>query len=115
SFLDAANQPIDPRTRALGISHEITNGTSLPRGTGARNDASEDDENFRIEVWDPTAPGERSMLAAVESFEPNGRARARLERIELVRENDNEPFRSGFLRLVGDAMDTRAPGVQTQV
>jgi hypothetical protein len=116
SFLDATNRPIDPRSGALGVSHEITNGTSLPRGTSPRDATSdEDDENVRIEVWDPTVPGERSTFAAVESFEPNGTPRARLERVELVRESDQEPFRSGFLRLVGDAMDTRAPGVASQV
>lgn len=116
AFLDARNRPIDPRTGALGISHEITNGTSLPRGTGPRDATSdEDDENVRIELWEPTLPGERSILASVESLSPSGTPRARLDRVELVRENDGEPFRSGFLRLVGDAMDTRAPGVATQV
>lgn len=111
-FLSADNALIDPRRAAASISHAITNDASLSRDDSfeARN---ADPNDLRIEIFDPAAEG--LTLSATLSSEPaGGRPRARRP-LTLRRPNLDAPFRSSFIRLVGDVMDQEAPGVGDRV
>lgn len=103
---------------AVGISHEVTTSPSLPR-TSTWSSASDDLDNVRVELWDPGAPlsGRARVEAlgtAVSVGVRAGGLRAQVSEVALARPDAEAPMRSRFLRLVGDDVDVRAPGVQGQ-
>lgn len=113
-FLDAGNERMDPSRRAAGVSHEITNSATLPRGYDYEA-GSGDPDNVRIEIFDAAATGDE-IRAVVESLDPlTGQRRGAREAVILRRPGAGMPFRSPFLRLVGDRMDIEAPGVTDRV
>ncbi len=118
SALDGANTLLRPHRDAVGPSHEITTSETLPRAA-TWGEASTDPDNVRVEVWDP---GSASVgRARVESLgtpasialEANA-LRGQLSDLSLARPATGVPLRSRFVRLVGDDLDLRAPGVQGQ-
>ncbi|MFW6066882.1 MAG: hypothetical protein ACOC97_00975 [Myxococcota bacterium] len=110
-FLNAQNRPLDPDRDALGVSRAVTNDATLPRRP-APDGTSPDPENFRIEVRDGT---QREGTVELHSVNPGtGEARAVLEEVPLVATGDGM-LRSPWLRLVGDDIDARAPGVEHRV
>jgi hypothetical protein len=118
TLLDGDNEILWPHRAAAAVSHAITNDDSLPRGR--RWDARSRDRNdLRVELWDPAAPiapATRLESIVVHPFGSlaRGARRSALSTVPLVREREGEPYRSGFVRLVGDAVDTNAPGVLGQ-
>ncbi len=112
AFLDGANRPIDPTTRAVGLSHEITNAASLPR-RAAWDGRSGDPDDLRIELTDGRVEG-NEVRVTVEVAGPDGLARSSRP-VVLRRRRAGQSFRSDFLRLVGDEMDQQAPGVGEHV
>jgi hypothetical protein len=112
------NSVVWPHRDAVSVAHSITNDDSLPRGLqfGAR---STDPDDLRVELWDPG--GSLAPVARVESVVVHGSGmiaagarRSMLRAMPLGREADRGAFRSRFVRLVGDAIDAGAPGVQGQ-
>lgn len=114
AFLDAGNRPIDPSLGAVGLSHEVTNDTSLPREDSFTG-TSTDPDNVRIEVFDPSVSGNELAVAIEARDVATGLRRDERPIVRLARRSGGGPFRSGFLRLVGDAMDQQAPGVGDRV
>jgi hypothetical protein len=112
SFLDASNAPLDARRAAAGVSRVITNDASLARDF-AYDSPSADPDNLRVEIRDPSADG-LELRAVLTSGAPGGRPRSRRELI-LRRPDTRSPFRSTFVRLVGDVLDQEAPGVADRV
>jgi hypothetical protein len=113
-LLDHRNRRLLPSTHALGISLAITNDASLPRDR-SYNASSPDPENFRVEVSDPAHPGQQAY-ALVESRDARtGALHGRPIRVVLTRPSLDVPFRSQYLRLVGDEVDVRAQGVRDRV
>jgi hypothetical protein len=112
AFLNASNERIDPTREAVGPSHAITNDASLTR-TGGFATTSSDPDDIRIEIRDPSASG-LELDATLSSGAMGDRPRARRQ-LRLTRSGPNEPFRSAFVRLVGDVMDEEAPGVGDRV
>lgn len=99
---------------SVGVSHEVTNGPSLPR-RAAWDEPSPDPDNVRVEVFDPRAEG-LEAVALLRAVDPTtGAARANLPQIALSRPRRGLPFRSPWLRLVGDRVDVEAPGVGRRV
>jgi len=112
SLLDAGNHPLSAARDALGVSHHVTNDRSLPRGN-EYSATSQDPANLRLQVQDASAQGMR-VSARLETLGPEGgRARSALE-LTLLRPEADLPFRSGFVRLVGDPVDLAARGVAGQ-
>ncbi len=116
-FLRGDNTELRPHRDALGVSHGITNDATLPRSS-AWADRSPDPENTRVEVWDP---GAREATVRVESLATaasvgagQGTLRGQLSGLAMRRPDEAAPWRSSFLRLVGDTVDLNAPGVQGQ-
>jgi len=106
--LNARNEVVDATRDAVGISRFITNDASLSRQ--ARYDGpSADPDNIRVEIWDPAAEGDE-IRAILEAGPAGGAARAS-RTVTLTRPAAGRPFRSEWLRLVGDEMDQQAPGV----
>ncbi len=101
---------------AVAPSHEITNNDTLPR-LSAWGDTSPDPDNTRVELWDPGADHGSVQVESVGSVTSTriapGALRGRLSDLGLVA-TPGGPFRSRFLRLVGDDVDLRASGVQGQ-
>ncbi len=103
---------------AVGVSHEITTSASLPR-SATWSAASDDPDNVRVELWDPgSALSGRARVEALGTavsvgVRPGG-LRAQVSDLPLARPDTDGPMRSRFLRLVGDDLDVRAPGVQGQ-
>lgn len=116
TFLHGDNSPVYAHRDAVGISREVTTNDTLPR-TEAWGDRSPDPDNLRVEVWDAGASSEGSVrVESVGSRASFGVApgvtRTQLARVGLSRVGDGSPWRTRFLRLVGDDLDLRAPGVQ---
>ncbi|MDD9937240.1 MAG: hypothetical protein OXT09_26765 [Myxococcales bacterium] len=112
-LLDAQNRPLDPSRRALAPSRRVTNDRSLPRST-AFEARSRGARNVRVQIVDSRAGGKR-LKATLEAINPrSGRVRSRV-RLELGRSRIGQPFRSPFVRLVGDGVDQEAHGVAGQV
>ncbi|MBI2892407.1 MAG: hypothetical protein HYY06_02570 [Deltaproteobacteria bacterium] len=111
-FVGASNEVLDPSRASLQVSNEITDGPSLPRGD-AFDLTSEDPDNFRIEVADPT-PGAAS-LELVSTDARTGAVRDRIAAVGLAHGPHGGAQRTAFIRLVADDMDRSAPGVQGQV
>ncbi|MDH5674186.1 MAG: hypothetical protein OEZ06_18670 [Myxococcales bacterium] len=113
TLLDADNRPLDFARSTLALSHRVTNDASLPRRAGYPN-RSPDPHNIRVQIQDPSAQGKR-LEARVEAVAADsGKLRSSLE-VTLVRPRVKLPFRSPFIRLVGDAVDAAAAGVEGQV
>lgn len=103
---------------ALAPSHQVTTDTTLPR-TEDPTLRSSDPDNTRVEVWDPgAAPGAVVAVASLGARGsvdlPLGAVRGMLRALPLARTADDGPMRSTWVRLVGDEVDLRAPGVQAQ-
>ena len=100
-------------------SRHVTNDDTLPR-SAAWGEASTDLHNLRAEVWDPGAAAapvvrwESVGTAASFATEPAA-PRGAIDGAVLARPTAEDPWRSGFVRLVGDDIDLRAPGVSSQV
>jgi hypothetical protein len=107
SVLDFHNRPIDPRQSALHISRYVTNGETLPR-TDDYHAESIADGDIRIEVDDADASD--LGYAILESRTSRGVLRGSL-RVSLHRVTGSQHLRSAFVRLVGDAIDHHARGV----
>jgi hypothetical protein len=113
AVLAGSNEALDAARDALAISHRVTNDPSLPRG----NDygvSSPDPNNIRVQILDSSAQGKR-ITARLRVLSADGTVvRGELE-ITLTRPRAGLPFRSRFVRLVGDAVDRDARGVAGQV
>jgi len=112
AFLGADNVRLDPTEDAAGVSHAITNDATLAREYSYEA-PSADPDDLRVEIHDPSVEG-LEMRAILSSGPVGERPRARRE-LTLQRPRLDAPFRSGFVRLVGDVMDQEAPGVSGRV
>jgi hypothetical protein len=113
SLLDARNQPISPARDALSVSHRVTNDDSLPRSFDFGVE-SPDPDNVRVELQDVRAQGKRAAVR-IEPSSLDDVRRVHKAVLSLTRTGIALPFRSRFLRLVGDEVDRTARGVATQV
>jgi hypothetical protein len=112
-LLDGKNRPLSAARDALRLSHRVTNDRSLPRGS-AYEALSADPDDLRVQILDSAAQGMR-LSARLEALSVDGhRLRSSLD-LTLVRPDAGLPFRSGFVRLVGDQVDLQARGVVGQV
>jgi hypothetical protein len=107
-----------PHRDAAAVSHRVTNDASLPR-RAAWSDPSDDPDNLRAEVWDPGA--REGARVTVESYATAasvglsaGARRGVLGSLPMQRPTGEHPLRSGYVRLVADELDLRAPGVEGQ-
>jgi hypothetical protein len=118
TVLRGDNAPVYAHRDAVMLSRQVTNDETLPR-SAAWWDASPDPENLRAEVWDPAAGAPAAVrwegrgTPASFASEP-GALRSRLAEVALRRPDAGSPWRSGYVRLVGDEVDQRAPGVEAQ-
>jgi hypothetical protein len=111
AFLDAQNRPLRAAANGLAISQRVTSDASLPRGAD-HGLTSRDPRNVRVQITDSSAIGKR-IEARLESISPTGEVRHTLV-LSLVRQDTSQPFRSRFVRLVGDHVDRDARGVAGQ-
>jgi hypothetical protein len=113
AILAGDNRPLEDARDALALSHHVTNDETLPRGASYEA-RSPDLDNIRVQLFDAAAQGKR-LVARLEAVSADGaHVRSALE-LELSRPNAGLPFRSGFVRLVGDEVDRTARGVAGQV
>jgi hypothetical protein len=113
SLLGSNNQPLDAARHALALSHRVTNDHTLPRD--ADYDAqSGDPEDVRVQILDAAAQGMR-LNARLEAVSGDGRQVHGSLALSLSRPNAELPFRSRFVRLVGDDVDANARGIAGQV
>ncbi len=113
SFLSGDNERIDARTDALGVSHAITNDSTLPRASDW-SAGSRDGDDVRLEIFDPRIADDTITATLVD--EPRAQSRSSSSRtLTLARPRADAPFRSDWVRLVGDVMDQEAPGVGDRV
>jgi hypothetical protein len=117
-LLRGDNSIVWPHRDAVSVAHSVTNDDSLPRGLqwSAR---SGDPDDVRVELWDPGGPiAPTARLDAIVQHAAGilsvGSRRSTLRSLPLARDVDRSPFRSRFVRLVGDLTDAAAPGVQGQ-
>ena len=118
SVLRGDNAPVYAHRDAVMISREVTNDESLPR-RAAWAERSPDLENVRAEVWDPSPAAAATVRwesrGTPASFARDASAlRSRLAEVAMARPDAGAPWRSGYVRLVGDEVDQRAPGVEAQ-
>jgi hypothetical protein len=113
AMLGGQNAPLSADRDAVGISRQITNDWTLPRVADYFS-TSHDPENVRIEIFDPSIDGNHAT-ASIVSGEPLGATRAEVRDLLLTRQAPGQPFRSPWIRLVGDETDRTAPGVDGQV
>jgi hypothetical protein len=118
AVLRGDNAPVYAHRDAVMPSREVTNDESLPRNA-AWGDRSPDVENVRAEVWDPSPAAAGAVrwesAGTPASFaRPDDGLRGRLAEVALRRPDAAAPWRSGYVRLVGDEVDQRAPGVEAQ-
>ncbi len=108
-LLDASNRPLDPARDALAISQVVTNGDTLPPRSYAATSAGTAD--VRVEVHAPAA-GAKKLPVLLESVDAaSGIVRASLK-LEAERPAPGKPYRTDFVRIVGDDTDRDARGVQ---
>jgi hypothetical protein len=111
-LLDARNRPIDPVVGALAISQLVTNGDTLPQRGYALTSAGVAD--VRVQVNDATGQA-ASLPIVIESVdEANDVVRASLQ-LSAERPGPGQPYRTDFVRIVGDETDRDARGVQGRV
>jgi hypothetical protein len=108
-WLDAQNRPIDGARDAVEISRFITNGDTLPHAEGY-DDTSLAPTDLRVQIA-AKAPDAAQPFAVVESRTPSGLLRGSLK-LPLTHPKSGMPFRSPFVRLVGDAVDLQAHGAE---
>jgi hypothetical protein len=113
TFLNAENLALDASHDTLGLSLRVTNDSSLPR-VADYDVKSPDPNNLRVQILDGAAPGKR-IRARLQSLPCDGSRPANSIALTLVRPRSDMPFRSRFIRLVGDAVDLNARGVGGQV
>lgn len=112
-FLDGSNRPLDPSRDALAVAQRVANDSSLPR-TWQYDAQSAEANDIRIQIVDLQAPGKR-IKARLQAISRDGsRVRATLA-LSLSRSSPDAPFRSRFVRLVGDDVDATARGLTGQV
>src|SRR4051812_49262435 len=108
-LLDARNHAIDADRGALSISQLVTNGDTWPdAGYDATSPGTSD---VRVELAE--LPGaERTLPVIIESVDAaNGVVRNALE-LQAQRPGPGKPFRTDFVRIVGDETDFDARGVR---
>ena len=113
ALLDARNHPISAARDALSVSHRVTNDDSLPRSFDFAVE-SPDTDNVRVQLQDVRAQGKRAVVR-IEPSSLDDVRRVHKAVLSLTRSGIALPFRSRFLRLVGDEVDRTARGVATQV
>ncbi|MBL8602663.1 MAG: hypothetical protein JNK72_12140 [Myxococcales bacterium] len=120
AVLDGENSVRLGHRDAVAVSHEITHNATLPRNARWAQ-GSPDRENLRAEVWLPGVTGHGTTLIEAWATEVSATARveaAQRRGVVTFREQlagpAGEPSRTGFVRLVGDDIDLRAPGVESQ-
>ncbi len=113
ALLDGNNRRLSAARDAVGLSHRVTNDRSLPRGNDYEA-VSPDPENIRVQVLDASAQGKR-LAARLEAVSADGKHVRDSVDLSLVRPEVGQPFRSRFVRLVGDQVDLLARGVAGQV
>ncbi|HKP58922.1 MAG TPA: hypothetical protein VJV78_19510 [Polyangiales bacterium] len=108
-LLDSRNQPIDAERGALSISQLVTNGDTWPeRGYEAMSPGGSD---VRIEIAD--VPGdERKLPVVIESVDAADGVVRNMLALEAERPGPGKPFRTDFVRFVGDETDLEARGVR---
>lgn len=108
-LLDGANRALDPSKDALAISQLVTNGDTLPpRGYASTSPGAGD---VRVEVHAPGIEAPK-LSVVIESVDPtNGSVRGSL-RLDAERPTAGKPYRTDFVRIVGDDTDLEARGVQ---
>jgi hypothetical protein len=118
AVLHGDNRIVWAHRDAVRLSEHVTNDDTLPRTRGW-NDVSPDPENVRVELWDPGAS--RAGSVRLESIGTSasigvapGIVRNAIADTLVERPREDVPLRSRFVRLVGDDIDLRAPGVQGQ-
>jgi hypothetical protein len=112
ALLGSENQSLSAARDGLSVSHRVTNDRSLPRGTDY-DAQSPDPDNVRVQILDAAAQGKR-LAARLEVVSGDGsRTRSSLD-LTLMRPDVGQPFRSRFVRLVGDPVDLQARGVAGQ-
>jgi hypothetical protein len=108
-LLDARNLPIDPDKNSLAISQLVTNGDTLPQHGYSITSAGVAD--VRVQVSDPALQA-KSVPVVLESVDAaTGTVRASLK-LTAERNAPGAPFRTDFVRIVGDETDRDARGVQ---
>ena len=112
ALLDAHDRPLDPARNALALSHHVTNDHSLPRGN-TFDAQSADPEDIRVQILDAAAQGMR-VNARLEAVSADGGQVHSSLALTLSRPGPELPFRSRFIRLVGDEVDANAHGVAGQ-
>lgn len=113
TILRGDNRPLEDARDALALSHHVTNDESLPRGA-AYDARSPDLDNVRVQILAAAAQGKR-LQAKLEAVSADGTRTRSSVALELSRPSADMPFRSGFVRLVGDEVDRTARGVAGQV
>jgi hypothetical protein len=113
TLLDANNRPLNPAVDALELSHRVTNDRSLPRG-GDYDAQSADPTDVRVQLFDASAQG-KNLSARLEAVSGDGEHLRSTLPLTLTRPDVEQPFRSHFVRLVGDDVDATARGVAGQV
>jgi hypothetical protein len=109
-WLDAQDRTIDETKRAVEISRYVTNGDTLPHDERYA-DTSIAPTDLRVQI--AAAPSAAISFAVLESRTPSGVLRSSL-RVPLARPSADLPFRSPFVRLVGDATDLQAHGAESR-
>jgi hypothetical protein len=113
SLLDGANRPLSAARDGLSVSHRITNDSSLPRSTDY-DAQSTDPDNIRVQILDAAAQGKRLNVRLEAVSSDGSRVRSTVD-LSMARPGAGMPFRSRFIRLVGDTVDLQARGVAGQV
>jgi hypothetical protein len=111
-LLDAANGPLEPERDALAVSQLVTNGDTWSRtGFGSISPGRSD---VRVEVIDPRSSADTVAVSLDSLAADGGGARSRLQLLAR-RFRNGGPYRSEFVRLVGDETDRGARGVEGRV
>lgn len=109
ALLDAKNVPIDPDRGALAISQLVTNGDTWPeRGYAVTSAGSAD---IRVQIDDPNSPAAAAAVILESVDAANGVVRASLQ-LSAERPSPGKPYRTSFVRIVGDETDREARGVR---
>ncbi len=111
-LLDGDNHVLVPERDALEISHAVTNDGTLPASADFAAH-SRDPRDVRIEVDDAADKG-KGLWATIESLDGTTLAQRSVLRLPLSRSRPDQPFRSRFVRLVGDGVDLHAPEAEAQ-
>lgn len=108
-LLDAHNIPLDPERNSLAISQLVTNGDTLPHRGYATTSAGVAD--VRIQVDDSTSQA-TSLPVVIESVDAASGAVRSMLKLSAERVAPGQPFRTDFVRIVGDETDRDARGAR---